>query len=224
MEREQVLGMIEQAGLTPRGGFHPVTADQVPPLDGGQPVQTLILVGNAGPSMWARFAANCDPSQSRLDDWSKDTIGRLATTLGATAYYPFTEPYLPFQRWAQKAEPCHVSPLGVLIHPDYGLWHGYRGALGFADHLTLPPTDDRGSPCDTCRDRPCLSTCPVNAFSDNGYDVATCATHISSTAGRDCIDRGCRARHACPIGTAYAYEPHQARFHMSAFLASRDLT
>ena len=27
---------------------------------------------------------------------------------------------------------CHASPLGLLIHPDYGLWHGYRGALLFA--------------------------------------------------------------------------------------------
>ena len=88
--------------------------------------------------MWAQFSEARGSSRLRLDDWSKREIDRLADELGAAAFYPFTEPYLPFQRWAQKAEPCHVSPLGVLIHPDYGLWHGYRGALGFADSLTLP--------------------------------------------------------------------------------------
>ena len=31
-----------------------------------------------------------------------------------------------------------VSPLGILIHPDWGLWHSYRGALAFRERLDLP--------------------------------------------------------------------------------------
>ena len=221
MQLQTVLSMIEKSGFTPRGGFHPVQTDLAPALEGGRPVATLILIGNAGPSMWAQFSEARGSSRLRLDDWSKREIDRLADELGAAAFYPFTEPYLPFQRWAQKAEPCHVSPLGVLIHPDYGLWHGYRGALGFADSLTLPTRDERPRPCDSCRDRPCLTTCPVSAFGENGYDVDACATHISSADGATCLQRGCLARHACPVGTEYAYEPAQAAFHMAAFLASR---
>ena len=49
-------------------------------------------------------------------------------------------PWLPFQQWARKAEPVHVSPLGVLIHPDYGLWHSYRGALCFDTRLLPCPS------------------------------------------------------------------------------------
>ena len=220
MQLQTVLAKIEQAGFTPRGGFHPVPDDRVPAGSDGEPIATLILVGNAGPAMWTRFSAARDPARSRLDDWSKSEIDRLASELAATAYYPFTKPYRPFQRWAQKAEACHVSPLGVLIHPDYGLWHGYRGALGFTARLSLPPRDERPSPCDTCVDRPCLTTCPVGAFGNNGYDVAACAAHIAAPAGTSCLNKGCLARHACPVGTAYAYEPAQAKFHMSAFLAS----
>ena len=29
-----------------------------------------------------------------------------------------------------RAEGLKPSPLGVLVHPDFGLWHGYRGAIG----------------------------------------------------------------------------------------------
>jgi hypothetical protein len=31
----------------------------------------------------------------------------------------------------------------------------------------------------------------------------------------------CRARRACPIGREYLYQPEQARFHMTHFLAAR---
>jgi hypothetical protein len=61
--------------------------------------------------------------------------------------FPFERPYLPFQRRAMRAEACYPSPLGLLIHPDYGLWHGYRGALLFAAAIELPPSGRRASPC-----------------------------------------------------------------------------
>jgi Fe-S-cluster-containing hydrogenase component 2 len=107
----------------------------------------------------------------------------------------------------------------VLIHPDHGLWHAYRAALLFAVRLDVPPRDGRPAPCATCRDRPCLTTCPVGAFTDTGYDVERCVDHIVSPAGRTCREQGCLARRACPVGSAYA--PAQQAFHMQAFLRSR---
>ena len=42
-------------------------------------------------------------------------IGTLAQNLGAVALYPFGgPPYWPFQQWAQRCEPVHPSPLGLL--------------------------------------------------------------------------------------------------------------
>ncbi len=140
----------------------------------------------------------------------------------ARALFPFGgPPHLPFGAWAKRAEPVAESPLGMLIHPDYGLWHAYRGALAFAATLDLPPRAERPRPCDTCAGRPCLSACPVAAFSEAGYDVAACTDHISAPAGADCMEAACRARRACPVGPEYAYEPAQARFHMKHFLEAR---
>ena len=60
-------------------------------------------------------------------------IDPLARSVGAMALYPFDgPPYRPFQRWAMRAEPVAPSPLGLFIHPEYGLWHAYRAALVFA--------------------------------------------------------------------------------------------
>jgi epoxyqueuosine reductase QueG len=119
-----------------------------------------------------------------------------------------------------RAEACHASPLGLLIQPDYGLWHGYRGALLFAAKLELPPADRRASPCANCPDRPCLAACPVRAFDGEAYDVPACARHLAGPPRPACMEIGCLARHACPIGRDYRYAPEQAQFHMQAFLRS----
>ena len=204
-------------GLMPRGGFHPQPEDEVP----GN-VATLILVGNAGSDMWGEFTRMPLDLPNALDHWSQCAIDAVASSAGAEALYPFGgPPFLPFQRWAQKAEPVYSSPLGILIHPEYGLWHAYRGALAFGEFIDLPPQDERPLPCDTCADKPCLSTCPVGAFSDDGYDVPVCAGHLKTDAGSDCVSLGCRARRHCPVGLNYTYSPQQAGFHMRAFLKAQ---
>ncbi len=217
MNLQRINAALRQAGLTPRGAFHPVPGDGVPDIAPEQPAKTLILAGNAGPDMWQAFSASRNTDTDLLDDWSRDQLTPLAETFGARALFPFERPHLPFQRWAMRAEPCNASPLGMFIHPDHGLWHGYRGALALPERLELPPMDNRPSPCESCPDRPCLQTCPVGAFGKDGYDVPACAQHLATRDGGDCMELGCRARRACPVGATSRYEPEQAAFHMRAF-------
>jgi len=215
MNLETVRNRIDQAGLAFRGAFNPADGD---------PGRTLVLVGFAGPVGWPAFAASPeahDGGPDPLDRWSRRVVGALAADLGAKTLFPFEgSPYHPFQRWAQQAEPVHPSPLGILIHPDWGLWHAYRGALAFSELLDLPASDTRSSPCDSCADRPCLTACPVGAFSTSGYNVPACVDHIASPAGSECMDFGCRARVACPVGAEYRQDTDQASFHMRAFRAA----
>jgi hypothetical protein len=218
-----VVRAIAAAGMVARGGFHPAAEDGVPDLVTGQPARTVILAGDVGGRMWPAFAAARDslPGADPLDAWTRSVLTDVAGRCRAVALFPFGgPPYLPFQRWAQRAEPVAPSPIGILIHPDWGLWHAYRGALAFAEAMVLPSPDRRPSPCLTCLDKPCLATCPVDAFGPSGYDVARCVGHAGGPAGTACAQRGCLARHACPVGAEHRQGAAQAAFHMAAFLAA----
>ena len=220
-----IVAAVEAEGLASRGAFHVTAADAVPPFADGALAATLVLLGNTGPGMWAIFAGSeeaSDGAPDALDRWSRRVVSRLARAWDGVAHFPFGgPPWLPFIRWAQRAGPVYPSPIGPLVHPDFGLWHAYRGAMAFRECLDLPPRDNRASPCESCAERPCLSSCPVGAFSATGYDVDGCVAHIESRAGARCLTAGCLARHACPVGREAAYDASQAAFHMRAFLAAR---
>jgi hypothetical protein len=228
MDMATIETALGREGLIARGGFHPEPGDSVPPLDGGRRTRSLVMIGNRGPDLWRAFAASPefgtlpDSLPGPLNAWSARVIGDLASEWGARALFPFGgPPHLPFVAWAKRAEPVAESVLGILIHPDYGLWHAYRGALAFAGEIALPPRAGRPRPCDDCADKPCLSACPVGAFSTAGYDVGSCAEHLAAPAGADCMAEACRARRACPVGREYLYQPDQAQFHMDHFLEAR---
>lgn len=212
---------LNALGLLLRGGFKPTPDDALPMLANGQATGTLLMVGNAGPAMWSAFSASpqaTDGQPHPLNRWTRQHVDAIAQAAGGVALYPFdATPVWPFQRWAARAEPVFPSPLGLLIHPQYGLWHAYRAAILVGADLNLPAPAPSASPCATCADKPCLSACPVGAFSTKGYDVPVCASHLTLPAGQDCRDGGCLARRACPVGVDYAQAPAQNAFHMQAF-------
>lgn len=206
--------MLAPFGLIVRGGFATTPGD-------GLAASTVLLIGNVGGAMWRAFARAGDMAgPDPLDRWSRRILDAAAARFDAEVVMPGDgPPYAPFISWAMRAEPVRPSPLGILIHPDYGLWHAYRGALLFARAIDLPPPRQASYPCETCADKPCLSACPVDAFAGEHYDVAACRGHIAAPAGAACMQSGCAARRACPVGRDWRYEPAQASFHMRAFLA-----
>lgn len=211
-----ILTAIRRASFVPLGWFAPTPDDKVPDA-----ARFVILIGNAGPDMFRRFARERDPMRDKMDDWTRSAVSSLAADLDAQAVYPFDmSPPWPFLTWARRGGAGHVSPLGLNIHPVYGLWHAYRAALLFPVVFDLPRPSAGAHPCETCAAKPCLTACPVAAFDGSRYDVEACAAHVKSEAGRPCAARGCLARHACPVGQAYAYAPAQAQFHMRAFCAA----
>ena len=223
MSRFEALRVAaEAAGLAWRGAFGVETQDPDIRLADRSAARTIVLLGFAGAGHWATFTASpeaADGHPHALDRWSRRTIDGVAERFGGRGLYPSDgPPWLPFQQWARRAGGVFPSPLGILIHPTWGLWHAYRGAIAVADVMPAAAPVRGASPCDTCRDRPCLSTCPVGAITPGRYDVVACRKHVSSDAGRDCLEQGCRARRACPVGAEHRYEPREAEFHMRAFV------
>lgn len=210
--------LLAGTGLFVRGAFHPDPEDGVRPLGDGRPAGTVVLVGNAGKAMWEAFRrvgpdlSGKDP----LDGWVDAHLERAAAALGAEIVFATRKPWPPIQRWALKAGGVHRSPIGILIHPDFGLWHVYRGALLFARKLELPSLRAPASPCDSCAKKPCLSACPADAFSPGAFDMQACVAHVESPKGKACTTGGCLARRACPVGRAHAYVAEEGAFHMAA--------
>ncbi len=208
-------------GLAVRGAFHPEAGefDQLLPAASAG---TIVLLGFTGSVQWDLFKRSAEASDglpNPLDRWSRGVIGSLAHELKALDGYPNAAPaQLPFQRLAARSEPVHQSPIGLLIHPTWGLWHAYRGALVLPDRIELPAFAPSVHPCAGCAVKPCLSSCPVQAFRSGAFDVESCVSHVLSAAGSECRERGCRARWACPVGTEFRDVEEQARFHMHAFL------
>ena len=228
LTREAIDERLRRLGLIARGAFS-LEPGELDAFGLGRSWQSLVVVGNAGPALWSllELVLATDPDPDPLDRWTRRVLDPLAQELGGQAIYPFDgPPFLPLQRWAQRAEPVFPSPIGPLIHPRFGMWHAYRAALLFrtpleAEPASVSPAEPAESPCESCEARPCLTTCPVGAFSREGYDTEACAAHLASPDGADCMEQGCRARRACPVGQASIYPPLQARFHMEAFLAAR---
>jgi hypothetical protein len=216
-------------GLAVRGAFHPQPGELAAVANLAQP-GTVVLLGFTGSDQWSVFQDSTEAQDGRphpLDRWSRRVIGALASELGAVEFYPSGSPPapLPFQRLARRCEPVHPSPIGLLIHETYGLWHAYRGGLCLQERIALPasprpssPSPQQGSPCERCPDRFCLSACPVHAFKNSSFDLDACVRHVLSAAGTECREAGCLARRACPVGPRFRYSPPQARFHMKAFL------
>jgi epoxyqueuosine reductase QueG len=213
-----VLNSIRRASFASLGWFEPKEDDGVP-----YDAKFVILIGNFGSDMFRRFAREKNSGSESMDVWTKDTIDPLATSLDAQAVYPFDKPYLPFLTWARRAGAGHISPLGLNVHPIYGLWHAYRAALLFPVVFDLPVTIPTQHPCETCADRPCLATCPVGAFDGMSYDVTSCTSHLQTDA-QTCLTLGCKARLACPVGRSFIYSAAQIDFHMRAFMKAREPT
>ncbi|MCP4984106.1 MAG: 4Fe-4S dicluster domain-containing protein [Gammaproteobacteria bacterium] len=185
---------------------------------------SLALVGNIGSSYWPHFSQSeefRDGAAHPLDRWSRRVAQMICADTSLQPVYPFEgPPYYPFQQWALRAEALLQSPLGIMMHPEYGLWHSYRFAL-LGDEFDLQSRALAESPCLSCEVKPCLQACPVIAFDTNGYDVEACAGYLQRTSEADCHDQGCLARYACPVAPELNYTAAQSQFHLSAFLNAR---
>ncbi|MEM9734633.1 MAG: ferredoxin [Pseudomonadota bacterium] len=180
-----------------------------------------LLIGNIGSSLWPAFSTSperADGQADPLDRWTVAQLAPLADRLGATMRYPFGRPLWPFQDYAKRATGMDNSPLGLLIHPQYGLWTALRGLMVFKGDFDVPVHHVPWHPCDHCVEKPCLTACPVSAFSSEGYDYVSCRTHVASNAGTTCLNSGCLARQACPVGDGFAYDEDHQAFHMSAIV------
>ncbi|MGI9487250.1 MAG: hypothetical protein ACR2RF_15515 [Geminicoccaceae bacterium] len=207
------------------GIFQPSGDEALFPDRSSEP-STVAIVGNVGSAVWPFFeAARQNSPGLTLDRWTETIVGEIAKKFGIDAVYPFEgPPFHPFIRWAERTGTLFPSPLGLTVHPTFGLWIAFRAALLIDQPLegdSMPQGNSVSGrhPCNDCMDRPCLTTCPVGAFSAKGYAFETCLDHLAKPVN-DCRQAGCLARIACPVGQKHRYEKDHAAFHMEQLLSA----
>ena len=204
--------MAGQVDLEILGGLHPKEDDKAPAS-----CKTLILLG-PGENFWNTINASQewrDGHSDPIDRWSTRIITNLATRCGASAAFPFGgPPYEPFYTWAMRTGRIWSSPVKLAVHERLGLFVSFRGALLFehALSLPLPPSE---SPCEACP-KPCLTACPVEALTQDGYKVDTCHSFLDTIEGQTCMSKGCQVRLSCPLGQELR-KPEQSAYHMRLF-------
>ena len=169
----EIANSLSPHGLILRGGFNFNADESAPHGPSGAPARSVLLVGQAGSAPWPHFLRWRETQSAELknplDTWSRQILGAVAQEFGARVVSPSDRPYLPFQQWATRAEGLKPSPLGILMHPEYGLWHAYRGALLFETAISIQLPEKPIHLCDLCVGKPCLKACPVGAHSESGF-------------------------------------------------------
>ncbi len=217
---ERGLPLYAAFSLTPlrAGGLDPQRqslADSLRRSDPHGEYASALLLGNAGPSLWPALQAARPPGEHPVDDYSRATAlafaARFAGDSRALCLYPGGAQQPPLQLWSQLAGWHHRSPLGMGIHPRYGLWQACRALLLL--RTALPERrEPRGvSPCIDCP-APCVSACPAAALAVGEWPEMHRCLDYRVAAASDCADR-CLARLACPVAAEQRYPSQQIAHH-----------
>ncbi len=189
--------------------------------------KSIVVIGNGGGEFWRGFRLYCkqhpgymEERAHPLDDYTVKLIETTLTPLLQTSGRAYRYLY-PFQFWTEPVSFMHLaraaglagpSILGVIIHPEYGPWMALRAALLIDQDLSTSSQTPGFDPCPTCTERPCISTCPAQAISEEkNWDIPACVQHRLRVP-EDCVDY-CRARFDCVYGRAHRYPLDELQYH-----------
>ncbi len=168
------------------------------------------MVMAVGMVAWQNFIQSAKHLKNPYDKWGEKII-KSQYKHYILPNQPARNGFYPFVAWAKLAG-FSQSPLGMAIHPKYGLWVSQRGAI-FHKKAKIPYRHRQIKPCITCQTKDCISACPAQALDFNGFKYEKCTDYLQKNAHDSCWQNGCRARLACPIGRKFRYKPQKSQFH-----------
>jgi epoxyqueuosine reductase len=175
----------------------------------------LVVLANGGGNLWKTFSADRPVVEHPLDHYSIQITSQFFESflphVPNIRLYPQAH-QLPIQQLSRFAGWSFPSPLGMDIHPEFGLWYAYRAIYLVGSELPLFNDAYTKSPCDDCKEKPCFPACPSGAVQGiEKFDTSKCIPH-RLTKDSECAET-CLARLACPIGLQHQYSAEQISFH-----------
>jgi hypothetical protein len=200
-----------------RGAFHPEPGELDAAIPAWRNREPSCCSGSRAATQWSAFQDSSEAQDGLphpLDRWSQRVIGALASELGAADFYPSGSPSspLPFQRLARRCEPVHPSPIGLLIHETYGLWHAYRGGLCLRERIALPPCPAARLALRALRGSALPLSLSGAAFQNGSFDLDACVSHVLSAAGTGLPGQRLPRAARLPVGRSSATRRHRRAF------------
>lgn len=209
--------VLNKAGLNLQAVFNlddlpgDMAADLRRRFDPARCYRQLILIGHGGKTLWESMKASGIGSANPIDDFSVRTVERWLAEQAVGRHeviYPGGQA-VGLQTLGKLAGWHHPSPFMVGINEDWGTWYAYRVVV-LADSGFEPsrPQQSR-SPCERCREKTCISSCPAGALAGGAFSLDKCVGYRKQPSSS--CRTSCLARLSCPVGSAHRYCDEQIR-------------
>lgn len=175
----------------------------------------VLVIGNTR-RLWPLFlrayadgplSSETDPVDAYASSKLGAAVTEIAAAFAVTSALRYTFDPVPHavavQRLTILAGVAEQSPVGLLVHPEYGPWFSLRAAAVFG--LPGPAGAAPPATCSRCSDKPCL---PARER------VHTATGGIYSRESFDAHWRlWLEMREACPVGAQARFTEQQTRYH-----------
>lgn len=189
----------------------------------------LVLIGHSGPRFWSALTTDHKkvspqailPAEDNhpIDRFTVNQVNRYFENQSKCREFKVIYPDLVgeqfqanLQWFGRLAGWHHSSPMAIGINKDSGTWFAYRAVvLTKSDYAKKTLPSNSVSPCDSCKTRDCIASCPASAVNAQSFDVNACSRYRMAKQSQ-CKDR-CIARLACPVSSQNQYTQSQIRYH-----------
>lgn len=209
---------LDRAGLNLQAVFN---LDELPPeisaqvrtrFDPEHRYRQLILIGHAGRTLWSAVKASGIASANPIDDFSVKTVEPWFAAQFSDACHEIIYPgdgAVGLQALGKLAGWHHASPFMIGIDGKWGTWYAYRVVLLADTDLEPSRPLQSESPCQPCRDKICIASCPGGALGGDAFALDKCVAYRKQPSSR--CKTTCLARISCPVGAEHRYCDDQIR-------------
>jgi len=176
----------------------------------------LILIGHLGRDMWQHINLNSMETDDPIDEYSVNTIQTYFREFHSENHYQILYPgkvTIGLQQLGAIAGWHNSSPFKVGINEKWGSWFAYRAVVLADTDFELTKNQNLNSPCNSCTNRECISSCPAQALDSGELNFNSCIEYRKQE--NSVCRNSCLARVSCPVGIKYKYTDDQVKYHYS---------
>ena len=123
--------------------------------------KTLCLIGHGGKKLWECLPHPIELKENPIDQYSLKQVQWFAKNVlseEVEILFPNDQYTIPLQKIGRFFNYASLSPIGIDISKEYGLWFAYRALFLTDKKIPRTSREVNLSPCKSCQDKPCLQT------------------------------------------------------------------